>query len=219
MTQCIDDRPGQGWGTRFSRGLFACWLVLAGGAAVAADPEPVASLLELRQDRVVLQKWDLSCGAAALATLLTYQHDDPIAERDIAKAMISREKYLASPDVVRAQQGFSLLDLKRYVDGRGYRGTGYRDLDVEDLIRLAPILIPIEHHGFNHFVVFRGVYGNRVLLADPAWGNRTMRIDQFEQAWLDHPRLGKVGFVVARQDGTRPPNRLAVAPEDFPSLN
>ena len=32
--------------------------------------QPVKSLLELRHHDVIIQSWDLSCGAAALATLL-----------------------------------------------------------------------------------------------------------------------------------------------------
>jgi predicted double-glycine peptidase len=39
-------------------------LVPALAAAKGRDVEPVRSLLELRQDKVVVQKWDLSCGAA-----------------------------------------------------------------------------------------------------------------------------------------------------------
>ena len=45
----------------------------------------------MRRDRVVVQKWDLSCGAAALATILTYQHGDPVPEREIATGLIQRE--------------------------------------------------------------------------------------------------------------------------------
>ena len=57
---------------------------------LAAERGPVKSLLEMRRDRVVVQKWDLSCGAAALATLLNYQHGDPVPEREIAKVLIQR---------------------------------------------------------------------------------------------------------------------------------
>ena len=38
----------------------------------------------MRHDNVVVQEWDLSCGAAALATILNYQYDDPVSEREIA---------------------------------------------------------------------------------------------------------------------------------------
>ena len=91
----------------------------AGAPLLAAERGPVKSLLEMRRERVVVQKWDLSCGAAALATLLNYQHGDRVAEREIARGLIQRPEYLADPSRVRAQQGFSLLDLKRYVDQAG----------------------------------------------------------------------------------------------------
>ena len=39
------------------------------GQAPAGERPPVRSLLEMRRDNVVIQEWDLSCGAAALTTL------------------------------------------------------------------------------------------------------------------------------------------------------
>jgi predicted double-glycine peptidase len=190
----------------------------AGAPLLAAERGPVKSLLEMRQNRVVVQKWDLSCGAAALATLLNYQHGDLVSEREIARALIQRQEYLANPLLVRVQHGFSLLDLKRYVDKRGYKGIGYGRLTLEDLIEQAPIIVPVNLHGYNHFVVFRGRRGDRVLLADPAWGNRTLRVERFEDAWIDSPQIGKVGFVVVRRDGIKPPNRLAPRASEFVML-
>ena len=184
-------------------------------APAAGGSGPVKSLLEIRQERVVVQQWDLSCGAAALATILNYQHGDPVSEREIAKGLIEREEYIENPTLVRVRQGFSLLDLKRYVEERGYQGIGYGQLTLEDLIEQAPIMVPISSKGYNHFVVFRGALGNRVLLADPAFGNRTMLAARFEDAWLDYPKFGRVGFVVARADDAAPPNQLAPVPSDF----
>jgi hypothetical protein len=178
-------------------------------------PRPVKSLLEMRHERVVVQEWDLSCGAAALATILNYQYGDPVPERDIAKALIGRDKYLENPSLVKAQQGFSLLDLKKYVDARGYTGIGYGSLELEHLIERAPIIVPIRANGYNHFVVFRGIFGNRVLIADPAWGNRTLTVDEFEREWIDYFEFGRVGFVVAHGDGTLPANHLGPHSDDF----
>ena len=200
--------------------MIALGAQMSGGSAAlaAGNASPVKSLLEMRQKGVVVQQYDLSCGAAALATLLRLEFADEIPEQQIATALIKRDIYLEDPERLQRQLGFSMLDLKRYVDNRGYRGVGYKDLSLADLDRLAPIMVTVGYAGYNHFVVYRGRHGNRVLLADPAWGNRTMLIGQFEETWLAHPRLGKVGFVVAHRDGTRSPNRQDINPADFPML-
>jgi uncharacterized protein len=188
-------------------GASDCW---------AANPRPVKSLLEMRHDNVVIQKWDLSCGAAALLTVLKYQYGDRASEKDIAKALMSRREYVENPELLKIHQGFSLLDLKRYVDSHGYQGIGFGKLAFADLVEKAPIMVPVNFLGYNHFVVFRGVMEDRVLLADPGWGNRTMLRDDFEGAWIDYGEaIGKIGFVVERRDGTAPLNQLSPKASDF----
>jgi uncharacterized protein len=175
----------------------------------------VRTLLEIRQERVVVQEWDLSCGAAALATVLNYQLGDPVSEREIALGLMRRKEYVDDPALVSRREGFSLLDLQRYVEQRGYAGLGYGRLKLDTLIERAPAIIPVSFNGYNHFVVFRGIRANRVLIADPAWGNRTLTIDEFEDAWLTYPEFGRVGFVIAYRNGTQPINRLAPLSDDF----
>ena len=100
-----------------------------------------------------------------------------------------------------------------------YKGEGLGQLDLSDLIERAPIMVPVNALGYNHFVVFRGVMGNRVLVADPAWGNRTMTIDKFQRMWLDYGEpMDHVGFVIERADGRKPPNGLQPKPSDFVML-
>jgi predicted double-glycine peptidase len=213
---CISTgRPGHRIPRRLTAAVIAATL-LAGAAAEAG--EPVRSLLEMRRDNVVIQEWDLSCGAAALTTVLNQQFGDPVEEKEIAKALISRQEYIDNPKLVQVRQGFSLLDLKRVAESRGYVGTGYGKMTVDDLVERAPVLVPIMANGYNHFVIFRGQMADRVLVADPAFGNYTMRIQKFENAWIDYPTFGKVGFVVSAQDGRTPANGLAPRPEDFVAL-
>lgn len=195
--------------------LFAILSVFAAGTASAESRRPVESLFERRTMHVVRQEFDLSCGAAALATILRYQHGEAIGEREVALGLIARKEYLERPELVRIRQGFSLLDLRRYVETLGYEGLGYGKLTLPDLIDRAPAIVPIDPGGYNHFVVFRGVMRNRVLLADPAYGNRTMTFDQFTEAWIDFPEIGRVGFIVRRRDGLVPPNRLTPDPAEF----
>jgi predicted double-glycine peptidase len=195
-----------------------CIATLTIGVANLAQARIVKSLLEMRRQNMVMQQWDLSCGAAALTTLLNFQHHDMVTEKEVATALMGREEYIKNPRLVNIRQGFSLFDLKRYADGRGYEGIGYGKLTLDSLVKKAPIIVPLNLLGYNHFVVFRGIKGNRVLLADPAWGNRTLLVEQFENAWINFPQMGKVGFAVARTDGVSTPNLLEPKADEFVML-
>lgn len=179
---------------------------------------PVESVLEKRQHNVVLQQWELSCAAAALATVLRYQHGLPVTERSVALGLINRPEYLDNPDLVRLRQGFSLLDMKRLTERLGYVGIGLGQLGFEDLLQRAPVILPINSHGYPHFVVFRGATSGYVLLADPAFGNVTLSIDRFLAAWIDYRDIGHVGFVVTRSGQVSPPGRLRARVSEFPLI-
>lgn len=202
----------------FRKVVLAVAMLIGGGwswPAFCEGPRVVKTLVEMRRDRMFVQEWDLSCGAAALATILRYHHGDPITEKDVAKGLIARAEYVENPRLVRVRHGFSLLDLKRFVQRRGYKGIGYGGMALDDLLEHAPVLVPVAFNGYNHFVVFRGMRGNRVLLADPAWGNRTMPAAKFETAWLEYPELGKVGFTVVKEGRENSVNGLAPRDDDF----
>lgn len=185
--------------------LIACLCSALPLAAMAG--ERVRSLQEMREQYVIVQKWDTSCGAAALATVLNFEYGDPLSERDITAAML---KETGVPKV-KYRGGFSLLDLKRYANGRGYAADGYADMTMADLPQYLPLIAPIEVRGFPHFVVVRGFVGDRIAIADPAWGNRTMPVAEFEHAWTL-----KIGFVVTRPGESGPPlgNKLVPRPSD-----
>src|SRR5690242_19372451 len=129
----------------------AAILLLA--ATGLAHPQAVRSLLEMRHQGVVIQEWDISCGAAALATVLTYTFGDPVSEREVAQGMLRQ----TDPLRVKVRGGFSLLDMKRYAEGRGLRAEGYRGLSLDELLRLKSPIIPIDLHGDPHFVVVRSM--------------------------------------------------------------
>ena len=198
----------------FTTILGGCML-LAARFARAETRGPVVSMLEQRQRNAVVQKWDLSCGAAALATVLNYQHGDDVTERELVKQLINRDIYLINPELVQVRQGFSLLDLKRVVEARGYTGIGYGDLSFDDALELAPVITPVRSKGYNHFVVLIGTVGDTLQVVDPAFGNRTMSVAQFKKIWMQFPGIGCVGFVVARGNGPSPPGHLVPDPRVF----
>jgi len=185
---------------------------------LAQTPSPVRSLYEQRQEHVFLQQYDLSCGAAALATILNYQHGEPVDERQVAIGLISRDLYLANPDILRRREGFSLLDMNRYARQLDYDGNAVGGISFEDLVARAPAIVPVNLYGYSHFVVFRGTLGSNVLLADPAFGNRTLAAQPFIDAWIAYEEFGHVAFTVHRRDGLTPPNRLGLSAADFPIL-
>jgi predicted double-glycine peptidase len=148
----------------------------------------IKSFLEIREQNLVRQGWDISCGAAALSTILTYDFDDPYSEPTIAVSILTN----TDPEIVRARGGFSLLDLKRFAQAVGYDARGYGGLTLDDLAAsTVPVILAVRIREFDHFVVYRGRYAGRVLIGDPAFGNITLSEDRFASIWPSH-----IGFFV-----------------------
>lgn len=187
--------------------MVAATLLLA---ACAAPPQsgwtPVQSLLEQRESHVVPQRWDLSCGAAALATLMNYQYGEAFTEKAVAQSMLR----LTDPLTVRVKGGFSLLDLKQFAQRHGYRGRGFMQLQSDQLAPLLPAIVPVDLGGYRHFLVLRRMLADTVLIADPAFGNRRLPTAEFLQSWL-----AGIAFVVEPRNGPASRGRLGVEPVDF----
>ncbi|GJL62033.1 MAG: hypothetical protein NPIRA04_06870 [Nitrospirales bacterium] len=139
------------------------------------------SLKELRDRHVVKQQEDYSCGAAALATLLLYYYGEETSESELLnllKQQISVEEW-----PTKSIQGFSLLDLKKAAQIKGFRAAGF-ELTVEQLAKLtAPVIVFIEPLGYKHFAVLRGIDRGLVYLADPSRGNLRMSVYRFLEEW------------------------------------
>ena len=107
------------WGA-ISRVVLAANLLAAQTVVTFGwDRPPVRSVLETRQAGVIVQKWETSCAAAALATVLTFSHNDPVSEKVVAQGMLRS----TDPIKVKVRGGFSLLDMKRFVETRGLKGN------------------------------------------------------------------------------------------------
>jgi predicted double-glycine peptidase len=147
---------------------------------------PVASIAARKFATIVRQQYDFSCGSAALATLLTYQYGDPKSEPEVFLGMWNE----GDQAQIRSQ-GFSLLDMKRYLAERGLDGDGYR-VSLEQIRTTAvPGIALITIRGYRHFVVVKGITSAGVLMGDPAMGLRTIPAREFEKIW------NGVYFVVA----------------------
>ena len=174
---------------------FAVCIALSCGvgmSAALADPIDIAdpsggyyamhvtSLKEARFKRTIRQQYDFSCGSAALATLLTYQYGYPVSEQQVFAEMFQH-----GDQAKIRREGFSLLDIRRFLVSRGFEADGY-EAPLEKLEQTkTPAIVLIVEHGYHHFVVIKGVRNGRILIGDPATGTRAMSKASFEEKWQD----------------------------------
>lgn len=144
-------------------------------------PVKMTSLKEARFRNTIRQKYDFSCGSAAVATLLTYQYAYPVDEQaafDMMYANGDRRKINT--------EGFSLLDIKRFLAARGFEADGF-EVSLEKLSdEGVPAIVLIDERGYHHFVVVKGYKNGRVLIGDPARGTRSMSKRRFDDMWKNH---------------------------------
>lgn len=141
----------------------------------------VKTMREIKRENVVSQSMDYSCGPAGLSTLLNYYLSDPISESEIINTLLKQVPL----EKVRERRGFTLLDLKKFAQSKGYNVTGYK-MDIEFLRKLGkPVLVPIKFKNYRHFVIVKGVIADRIFIADPAVGNMSMKISKFEKVWTN----------------------------------
>lgn len=136
------------------------------------------SMREMRYVHMVPQETDFSCGAAALATILKHGYGQDVTEHRIIEDMMK-----VSDQALVQEQGFSMLDMKKYVEAIGMRGRGYHvKPDALEKLRV-PVIVLLDIRGYKHFVVLKKAVGDRVYIGDPALGNRIMDKNDFAAGW------------------------------------
>jgi predicted double-glycine peptidase len=132
---------------------------------------PIKSWKTLRDERVVKQALDNSCGAASLATLLNGFYGQNLTEKDLLQAM----------NLGNSQASFE--QMARALPQLGFRAQGYA-ANWEQLLRLKiPVILYVKHRKDDHFTVLRGISEDTVWLADPSVGNSTYSREQFLAMW------------------------------------
>jgi len=149
---------------------------MPGGAMISV---PRKSVVELRFVNVVRQKFDLSCGAAAVATLLNNFYGESVDEMEvIQEAIKTGDKEKIEKD------GFSMLELKKYGEHKGFVVQGFKITKPDAIVEIKiPFLTLVNSRGYNHFVVVKGTKDGLVFIADSAFGNRSVPLEEFKQEW------------------------------------
>ena len=139
---------------------------------------PIHSMRDIRYRGIVTQQFDYSCGAAALSTLLSDGYGINIPE----VALIRRMMVFSTPAVVQ-KNGFSMLDMKKFVETIGLHGRGFR-VNTQALYHLQiPVIVLRNINGYEHFVIVKHAENGRIFIADPALGNRIVSEDDFSKSW------------------------------------
>lgn len=151
---------------------------------------------DFRDQNVVKQKRDYSCGAAALATVARYYWGDNVTEDQVLR--IVEDSLTADELKDRMQNGLAISDLRQAAVKMGYLSSIGR-LSIAKLHEAKiPLVVALRLEKSNHFMVVRGIEYGWVYLADPIRGNIRMPLWEFEEKWIENAVL-----VVAKKGKTK----------------
>jgi len=178
----------------FARVAFGLSYALFSSSCISVSDSPNSLVPHVgRFTSVVQQKLDYSCGAAALATILTYSMKRPISEDQIL-VMLKQHRHLSGLNYLE-ENGISLRELEHIAKTLGYK-AGWRKILPIHLSKIAPPLIVFTSpEGQSHFSVLVAIYENNVYLADPTLGNIKMSLQDFIAIWA--PSSQKYGYALA----------------------
>ncbi|GEA51536.1 hypothetical protein VIN01S_23400 [Vibrio inusitatus NBRC 102082] len=160
---------------------------------------PVKSYKEIVFGDIYRQQYDFSCGSAALASLLQFHYQRPSEEQQIFNAMYEK----GNQELIN-RKGFSLLDMKYYLESVGLKADGFK-ISLERMRKAGvPGITLVNFDGYMHFVVIKGIGDNNVVLGDPSRGTMVMPINEFNQYYQglvllvrNEADVGRTNFVDA----------------------
>lgn len=149
---------------------------------------PVNSWKALRDQNLVKQDLDYSCGAASIATILTEHYQRPTTESEVLELLIDKAKQ---------QDRASFADMQKILPNLGFRGIGIAT-SWEKLTQLKiPVLLYVKQRKQDHFTVISGITHDSVKLSDPSLGNRFLTRGQFKEIWQTRDETGFEGKMLA----------------------
>lgn len=171
-----------------TRVLLVClviigWVAEANGDAGAVRGggarDDIESLQALRYRDVLGQQDWYTCGAAAVATWLTFFLGRPVTEGDVLE-VASEAMAGANREV---GDGLTLLSLKEALASFGVDAVGYR-VSTQSLFSYfesggLPLLMHVTRPEL-HYVLAVAMIDDQILLADPSYGRRSLSLRELE---------------------------------------
>jgi hypothetical protein len=162
------------------------------GPAPVRDPEHtfrmrVRHYRGIKEQNIVMQQRDFSCGAACLATVAKYYWGDDVSEDQVLRVL---DELLTAKEVEdRIKNGLAMSDLRRAAVKLGYQATVGKTTYAKLTESKVPVIVGISPDKHDHFVVYRGTFGDWVYVADPIRGNVRMTSVDFTKQWQENALL------------------------------
>ncbi len=140
------------------------------------------SWIEIKDKNVVKQKYDFSCGAASVATVLTFFYGDKVEEEDVIKFVLGKKKlyYKKIKDLKGEDFYITFKDIVDFLKHRGYKPVPLA-VSIDHLKYLKyPAILYLKIRGSEHFSVFKGIDRKFIYLADPEFGNTAIPVVRFK---------------------------------------
>jgi predicted double-glycine peptidase len=156
-----------------SAGPFAA-SIFAGASATARAEQQESAVRrpkpynERKFDGVIGQTADFTCGAASVATVLTFYWGRPTTEIEVLD--IIRSRYTEAQWKGREDNGVSFDDLIFAARKLGFLADG-AELPIDELPKLAaPVILHLDKGKFQHFSVLRRAHSEVFYMADSIVG-------------------------------------------------
>ena len=125
----------------------------------------------MKKSLIVLQEGYKECGAASLLSIIRYYHGNISMVRLVD---------LTYTD----QSGTDFYHLKLAAEEIGLEAVGYHVDDEQKLKEInKPFICQLIHDHYEHFVVVYDIKQKKVVMMDPAVGERIVSLDEFKQQW------------------------------------
>lgn len=126
---------------------------------------------------------DYSAGSAALASILL-SRGAAVNEDHVMNNLLR----FGEADKIVERRGFSLLDMKKYLQAIGLQAAGFDSVTLDDLPELfadksRQTIATATLFGFKQFVVLTGIDSQYVYVASPYFGNLAIAHAEWQSSW------------------------------------
>lgn len=146
----------------------------------------------MRDIDLIRQSKKLSCGSAALATIMKYYLNiDGFDEGTALNFLDNKDSEATFLDLQNIAKKLNIESLGLFISKEEF-------LSINKPV-IAYIKTPLE---YDHFVVIKGIYGDNILIGDPAVGNYVLNKKTFFNYWLvSNSEKGKILYINIENDG------------------